>query len=285
MTDIKKKPRLSILLKIALLFICALVISAAFTITFSYLFMIEDAARQESEIARVVATSVRADLNTEEDITRLEQDAEFRNETHDMFKNICLESGARYLYLYKLTEDNKKHYLVIAARDDEDDALLNEEYGYESGILRDQPLYTAEESVVNGNHGGDYEFVNNEYGNVCMYIIPVLDAKDRIVALIGVDYAVDSIIDILNDNVKALVLQGLFITGLTVVIALLLIRKRIIRPIKSLSGRMAGFVQDRDKNPGSGVSKTFFEDEMTDIERSFDKMAEDISEYVGNIEK
>ena len=64
---------------------------------------------------------------------------------------------------------------------------------------------------------------------------------------------------------------------------MLLFRKRIAEPIRRISDRMENFARDSSKKP-EPLNITS-EDEIGEIASSFEKMTEDISTYVSNIEK
>ena len=102
---------------------------------------------------------------------------------HERFRYICAVSGLKYLYLY-IAEDNppSREYLECSAFDDEEDALVRAFASY--GKTQVKHLYDAEKAVLSGNVDGAYEFVNNEYGVVCMYILPLLDSNGKVIALV-----------------------------------------------------------------------------------------------------
>ena len=278
----KKKFRFPILMRIASLFLIALIISAILTMVVSHNYMLEDAAEQDKAVASVVATAAKTALGSHDAVDILSKDKKKREDMHDVFRYILSRTGAKYLYLYTVDDDGDKHNIVCAAADDEEDKRMNEEFGFGSKISR--PLYDAEKEVLNGELKESYEFIDNDFGDVCLYVIPVHDDNKNIAALIGVDFATDTITNIVSDNVRVLVLLGSLIFVLAYVTALLLVRGLVIQPIRNLSGRMKSFVKDRKEHVEKRKLKKVFEDEITDIEGSFDKMANDISQYVEDIE-
>ncbi|MBR6229850.1 MAG: SpoIIE family protein phosphatase [Eubacterium sp.] len=278
----KKKFRFPILMRIASLFLIALIISAVLTMVVSHRFMLEDAADQDKAVASVVATAAKTALGSHDAVQELSKSKKRREEMHSVFRYILSRTGAKYLYLYTVDEAEHKHNIVCAAADDEEDRRMNEQFGFGSRMSR--PLYDAEREVLNGELNESYEFIDNDFGDVCLYVIPVHDDDKKIVALIGVDYATDTITNIVSDNVRILVLLGSLIFVIAYVTALLLVRGLVIKPIRNLSGRMKSFIKDRKLHIETSKLKKVFEDEITDIEGSFDEMANDISQYVEDIE-
>lgn len=279
----KKKFRLSILLRIASLFLIALIVSALVTMAVSHRFMMEDAARQARDGAEAVATAAKTALGSKDTVYALMEDDELRDKIHRAFRYICSRTRARYLYLYTIDENDKKHYIVLASDNEEDDRVMNEEYGF--GSTNTRPVYDAERNVLNGDLEDDYEFIDNDYGDVCMYVVPVRDKENHSIALIGVDYGIENITDIARNNTRILFLLGALVFGIAFVSALELIWRLVIRPLSVLSGNMQSFVKNRRDHVSFEKRRTIFEDEITDIEGSFEKMAGDITQYVDDIEQ
>ena len=268
--------------RIAILFSVALILSVPITMALNHKFMMKNAAIQAGETAEVAAAGARAYLEDMADYDDLMKDARLRKEAHDAFRFICSETGIRYMYLYKIDEEEIKHLIVCAAGDEEDDLRLSRDFAFGSEARR--PVYESERKVMSGEVYEAFEFIDDEYGNVCQYVVPAFDDEERNI-LIGVDYSVDRITDIARKNVMMLIFQGAIMIGLAFVIAMLLVSSLVIKPIKLLSGRMNNFVNDRNSRVPYVKAEHRFEDEISDMEDSFDKMAVDISDYVDNIER
>ena len=281
MKDNRRRIRIPILIQISLLFMMALLLSAVVFILANRSNMLNYAMEQGEDKARMVAVAAETAIGTEESIRALMRDEKLREEVHKKFKYICSKADVRCLYLYTVDDDGNKHNIVCAAKDDEEDRKMNEEYGF--GFVNEQPLYSAEIDVLNGDMDGESEFINNEFGNVYMFVLPVIDGDGRTLALIGVDYSVDSIIKIEHEEIRFLLINIFVVVAIAFVISLLLIRRLVIRRMLVLSERMRNFVKNRDDNTVADKKTPNVENEITDIEASFDKMAKDISGYVDDI--
>ena len=281
----KKKIRASILTRIALLFLVAMIITTAITYLIVYNFMMDQAIRQGDQFAGSAAHSVSdmiGSYGTENVMTSLNTNETARDEMHTIFHFLCRSTKLRYLYMYTIDEDRYRHYIICAANTDEDDQRMQREYGF--GTTRTTSLYRAETNVLNGIKDEDFELIDNEYGWVCMHIVPLLDENGHIVAMIGADYGMERINADAMNNLWQVLLIGAAIIAVTCVIALLLIRHSVTRPILALSKRMRRFAADRKETGTPDKRLILYEDEVTDIEEIFGTMTKDISRYVSDIE-
>ena len=277
------KIKASILLRIGLLFLLALVIAYVCSYQFSYSNMLDRATLPGDEVARAVATGAVAAIGSEDSLQSLYEDEKYREQMHQVFRFLCRESNIRYLYLYTIGEDHYRHYIICAANSDEDDLRMQTEYGF--GSVRKIPLFQAEKNVMSGSVTEDYELIDNDYGYVCMHILPMRNEKGEIIALIGADYNMALIERMAKNSLLNALLLGLFVFGIAFVIALLLIKWSVIRPIHSLSGRMRSFVNDSEKQIEVHRRESVLEDEITDIENSFEIMTKDIRQYLRDNEE
>ena len=275
------KIKVSILTRIALLLVAALIIATAITVTISYHAMLKDAEEQSVNKSTTAATAAMVAIGSEEGFYALYKDEALRENVHKTFRFICKRTGLRYLYLYTIGEDGLRHYVICAAKSDADDQRLQDEYGF--GSVRETQLYQAEDNVLAGNTDENYELIDNEFGWVCMTITPVMDSDNNIIALIGADDYIQDVKRIAMRDLLTLLLISMIIVFISFIIALLLIRRSVILPIQALSDRMRNFVSNRREHVADR-RKTVYVDEITDIENAFEKMTEDIDHYVGDIE-
>lgn len=278
----KRKIRFSILARVALMFLAAALVSAALSLAISYRFILDFAARQGRDIAVVAGLAVRTAIGSKNGFYRLYHDELYRKDLHRDFKYICESASVQNLYLYTIDENEEKSYIVLASADDETDRLMNEQYGF--GTDHHRPLYDTERNIIlNGNTDGDYEIVDNSYGKVFMYVLPIVSAG-KTLAYIGVDFSFDNIVSLARSDVRVGFLYGMLILLLTFIISVVLIKRLIIIPIRKLSAEMGNFAKDKHLSHEARQDESMFEDEITDIKSSFIEMADDISKYVRDIE-
>ena len=276
------KIKAPIMTRIAILFLSALFIASAVVFSFSYNHILRVAEAQSVEVSRAAITAALTAIGSKEKFYDLYDDEEFREQVHKSFRYICGRVELRYLYLYTVDEDGQRHYIICAAESDEDDERLQIDYGF--GAVGRTPLYEAEKDVLYSGADEDYEITDNMYGIVCMTVMPIRDGDHNMLALIGADDNMDDVRRIAARNLFTLLMLGLIIFALTFVIALFLIRRSVIRPIQALSNRMRSFVSDRKENVETAKRESIYEDEISDIENAYEKMSEDISQYVTEIE-
>lgn len=276
-----KSLRVPILLKIASLFVIGQILSLVVFLVFSNNYLVKKAIEEKKDSALASRLALMASIGSEEGLIQLSEDSDFRSSVHKTARWICQNMQFRYLYMYTLDEKNSRHYLICAAADDEDNKIANEHFGFGS-IQKVEKLYSAEIEVLHENSKVAYNVIDNDYGNVYMFIMPVKDKNGNVLALIGADFSIDNILKLKRKQLSFIILINLLVFALELAIALILIRQLVIRPIILTARRMNRFVADRDISFVS--KKRIFKDEISDIENSFQKMETDIFDYIKKIE-
>ncbi len=272
------KIKMSILTQVAVFFLLAGIVAFAGSHQYTYHKMLEQAVAQADEVAKAVADSVLAVIDSREDLERLYTDEEFRDKAYQAFRFVCRKTGIRYLYLYTVDEAHARHYIICAANSDEDDERMQKEYGF--GAVRTLPLFQAEVNVLNGTADEDYELINNDYGYVCMHSAPLRDQDGTILALVGADYYMENITEAAKANLLRAELMEIIKYSITFIVALLLIWLSVLRPIRKLSERMRAFAMNREEMNVTKKRKPLYDNELTEIEHAFDKMTVDIHQYM-----
>ena len=274
----RKKPRLSIIVQIAIVFVIAMSLSIVGIPMFGKNYLMKRAVAVNQDTAEGVANLVRYYLEPLVPIsgmsdTHIEQ-------TRVLFRELCLNFHFSYVYLYTPVEDGIMYYIAAA----EDDHMHEEIQKIRSyGTVVKRAPYQAETDILAGEKEAGYQFVNNQFGGVCMFIFPLKDKDGNICAFIGID---DDITDVQNELAKErqiLMIAVLVYFVIAHVLSLILLRRFVIHPIDSLSKKMRSFIED--KNTELPKRSYIFTDEVTDIQDSFEKMAGDISAYVKDIEE
>ena len=270
--------KMSILVQVAIFILLAGFIAFASIFHYSYHNMLNRAVEQADEVARAVANSVLVAIDSREDLELLYEDEEQRERMHHAFRSLCRKTDIRYLYLYTVGEDQYRHYIICAANSDEDDNRMQKEYGF--GSVRKLPLFKAEINVLSGTADEDCELIDNDYGYVCMHTVPLRDQDGTIMALLGADYNMANIQYMARKNLFNSGILGIMAYFITFLIALVLIWWSVLRPIRKLSEQMRVFAKDRKEINVNKNRKTFCDNEITEIENSFNKMTADIRRYV-----
>ncbi len=284
-----KRKRLSILLYISLLFVVAVVVSMVLIFCMTREFRFKYAAKRSGEIAEDACMTAKMVIEFEDPELTLFEDEGMRKVIHERFRNICQYSNLRYLYLYTIDENQVRHHLVVAAASDQDDTRVNNELGY--GTTSDTPLHEAEMKALQGERKTGYDIVNNEYGEVCTWYLPVFDSNDHVAAIVGADFSMGYISNLERTTVIRSSLIMMVIFAVSFVLAILLIRGMVLKPIREISKKMKGYMKDRNCDiPKRKLILTgtyledWVEDEISDIAESFSSMGKDINNYLSQIE-
>jgi len=199
-----------------------------------------------------------------------------------LFPEICEGLNLRYVYLYTVDNDGKRHHLLTVARDEEDQEML-EDVDYVN-LESTEPLSENELNALNGmSMDGGLEEVDNEYGHVITYVMPFYDNDGHLAVLIGADCDMDYVIGLMGKDNAFLLLIGGIALVITTVLVLVMIHIWVVRPIRVLSNEMKNFKEDKDIQIPEKKYRT--QDEVTDMEASFREMAKDLSAYVVDIQR
>lgn len=282
----KRIKQLSILLYIGVLFLVAVTASMISLIAVSREYRFNYAAKQSGDAAENACHMADLILKYDDPGFEIFDNEEKREEIHSFFRSICEFAQLQYLYLYTVDDKGVRHHIIVAAADEDLDRAINMKAGF--GTTGDAPLHTNEIKALKGDVNSGYEIVNNQYGNVCTWYLPVFDTENEaeVVALIGADYDMEHIRKIQRMNLFKTTLTITVVFTVTFILALLMIRKMVLNPLRHISERMKNFMNDRNCElpPRRMPFEGEVEDEISDIANSFQSMGKDINEYLSEIE-
>ncbi len=283
-TSKQGKKRVSILTYIGILFAISVMISMLILYVMSYDYRFEHAATESGQAARNACLMAGIVLKYEDPQLTVMKDEKKREELHALFKSICSFAGLKYLYLYSVDEQEVRHHIIVAAVDQEDDDNVNKTAGF--GTTSDTPLHEQEKEALKGNVESGYEVVNNEYGHVCTWYMPVMDQNGNVLALLGADYSMEHVLRQEKKTLKhsTFILMVVFVTAF--LLSILMIRAVVLKPLRIISERMMNFVHDRNCNlPSKWMPfEETVENEISDIADSFHTMGTDLNDYLSEIE-
>ena len=199
----------------------------------------------------------------------------------DMLYALCKNFSMDYLYVYTIDpETYVRTYLFCVGGTVEKDNDVVDTRCY--GAVSDDPLDEQELAVLEGSRELQQGALSNQYGDEMTWLIPYVDNQGNILAMIGVD-----------DNIRVTrekILREFYLDIVPVIVSLLvglfilmmLVRHRIISPVRALSDSMKRFAQNSRQKPEPLHIRPG--DEIGEIAASFEKMTEDISTYINNIE-
>ena len=274
----KKKPRISLLARSALFFLLTLFLSLLVGLLFARKYVFEDAISRSYAISAGATTAAMTSLGSADGFYELFSDEEYRESIHKTFHFICEKTETDVLYLYTVDENKKRHYIVAAAKDSDIDEIIRDTISFD--MIDEEELYPAEVRILEGKSDGEHEFYHTDSGYMCMFVRPV-SSQGKIIAFVGASYDMDDILEESKRNLYFIAGLVILVFSIALISSLILMRKSIFVPVRSLSDRMRSFTQDIDSPVPK--RKTIFSDEITDMESSFYEMTENMREYVGEI--
>jgi len=267
---------------ITLCFTVILILSLAVTAAWNYYHTYSHILEESRDAAESCASLVRYSLDSW-DIDALmhaSDDEQYRQERSTL-RALSRSFDFEYLYIYTVDPETEvRHFLFcVASDDDKENVVLRERY---LGAVADEPLDKWEKAMLAGERKMQMGKVSTQYGDDITWLVPYTEGDGPLLAVIGMDHsiAVENA-KILKDFLFALIPVVLSLT-MGLLVLLILLRRRILRPIHALSESMSRFARDSSVKPEPIGIRT--QDEIGEIAASYEKMTSDIVAYVNNIE-
>lgn len=256
--------------------ILSVVLSAATNLYQAYV----DIMKQDAEWVDLCAQEVSNLLDRRSDALREKGASELYEEAHATLRQICRNFELEYLYIYTVDEDVPcRHYLLCISGDADKDSDAREI------VKRSRPadrLTPGEQALLSGEREIRQEGSDDPLVDAVTWIAPYYDSEGELRALIGMDYSVAQFKrEVLEDFLNEMIPFVLTLV-LGMLLLLFLVQRRIIAPISALSDSMKIFAHDSRNKPEPLNIRSG--DEIGEIADSFEKMTEDISSYINNIE-
>ena len=270
----------SIQKRIIAIFAAALAVVIAACAIFSYwssdriaLKQSRDYGRSGARLTEALISGVGLDAIVDPENTELYQ------QTREELRTICKAFFLHYLYLFTVDEANVRHYIYMVSSDDADDRMASETLGL--GATTSTALHEQEIVALRGGESDKALVLRDQFGEVITWVSPYRDAEGNVLALIGTDYTTSQNTAEVTAHFATIIVP---VTGalLSAFAALfILIRRRVIAPVRTISERMGRFDPAQKPEPLHITSR----DEMQQIADSFEKMSRDIRAYIDNIER
>ncbi|MCH5211242.1 MAG: SpoIIE family protein phosphatase [Oscillospiraceae bacterium] len=273
----------SIFKQTIVVFVTAILLAS---ITAGAISLVYDARRIGLQSARYArgGASVAAQVIESVDFDKLQSSdtSELYTKTRDVLRSICRSLELEYLYLYIPNQDEQNiRFIMTVASDDENDKTVDRERGL--NVVVPRILTEQEITALNGNELAKAYAEKNSFGSVYSWSYPVYDSNGNVIALIGSDYRADAIYRQTIQETLLIIIPMMAVLLLVFLVELIAMRRKIFLPVKQISNRMKGFVTDSGAN--FEPMNIHSGDEMQEIADSFEKMSEDIREYLSSIEK
>lgn len=192
---------------------------------------------------------------------------------------ICKNFNLRYIYVYIPDFEHNKLRAIFDMAGRAEDRTENKVW--KLGQVVDWKFSSAEKNAFYGIDDNTLVELNDQYGHLITRYVPVFNNKNKVIALLGVDFDYKEYKQkIVSAFVKGLLFM--FLCLFTIYIVLLFYLKQIIvKPIVIISSKMDNFFKDNSTN----IEPIEIEsgDELESMAKSFNRMAADIKSYVKQI--
>lgn len=221
------------------------------------------------------------DNECEPDQIQSSPDDEIYLEAREVLRELCKSSGMDYVYVYTVDESEQtRYYYVCAGLSDKEDAIAKDQFSRTERPIVE--LLPGEKELLDGERGMKQDHSNNKNGDNIVWIYPYYNAQEDMHALIAMDYSASRLLgDVISSFLRDMI-PLLILLSIGMVVLLYVLQKRIVMPIGIISDSMNRFAGDsRTKPEPLNIPPG---DEIGEIAASYEKMTEDISTYVNNIE-
>lgn len=239
--------------------------------------------KQDTELAKICAVNVTTLLNRQYTPKAVfDPDEHIYPEARSALQDVCEAYRLEYITIYSVDSqaNTRTIYLCVTPDEEKNDALQRD---YVQKALPITKLMRGEERILAGSREVQQEVVRRTpNGAMYTWLSPYLDSEGQLRAIISMSYSIEHIVKLILHAFLVDTIPFVISLSLGLLILLLLVRRRIVLPINAISDSMKRFAPDSGTRPEPlNIPQG---DEIGDIAAAYEKMTEDISGYIGNIE-
>lgn len=199
------------------------------------------------------------------------------NQLWNSVRAFCEGFQQNRMILYRIDPDTHgtARYLEVISEDSESQVVI---YGEGPGTGKDIPAEILKQILTADRD----RFVRQRIGKEILWYVLYQDKKDSEPVIICMEYSIGEEEGLIVRNFLMNILLPVAALIISFHVLLVLVKKRITRPLRKISDNMKRFAQDSRHKPEP--LQIPCRDEIGEIAGSFEKMTEDISTYVNNIE-
>ncbi len=279
MTDKPQKKR-SVLVQISLLFfvtiVTAIVIAVVVIVNHESFSQLSAVSEKGTSVAENVAAVVE---NFGDDLFQSPDTPEYKD-FRTLIKSICKDSDMEYITVaeYNLAEGKRKYYVCVAGDDEEDEEIQTIlPFGY----ITTEDIVEQERLALSGQAVKDPYEIRNNIGHSYTWFAHVNNLENKNL-LVLVEYSVSSYWEDLLSTALIITAAVVIFLLAVLIFQLIIIRRVVIKPLRTLSVQMSQFAHDHTyKDPGG--QKLI--GEMLTIHDSFVYMTQEIEAHIKNVER
>lgn len=273
----------SLLKRFAIVTLVALVAASVASLAISYRYSYNEAIQEGTALAESAAFVVSTYLKRNSPESIRDADPETYQSMHDDLRGICESFHMMYISVYSANDDRtvRTYYYAVGASDKDDKVMMDKFYlGSTSSAPFDEDELNALSGEIPGDKPGKIE---NEYGNTYAWFYPLRMNGADDYWIICVEFDASRIAASVADNALSFAIPMIAILILLMSQEAYYLHSSILKPLRSISSRMRGFVNDRA--PDAELRGMGHGNEVLEIAESFDQMSTDIEHYVSRIEE
>lgn len=225
------------------------------------------------------SAAIAADMLDGADLQELQSESGRAVYYQNMLADLCRTNELEYLYVYIPDLENDTITFVLLTYGENSNPSAAKERV--PGTVVEYELTESELVAWNGNKTDSAEETDNQYGHVMTCYSTVYDKDGNPAALVGADISMEETFQIFFRRYRimfaAVAFSLLFVLGILAAI----LKTRVLKPAKIISGRMENFITDRE----AGFQKLEIggSDEFSQMADAFNQMTEEIDTYIQNI--
>jgi len=200
--------------------------------------------------------------------------------SYKRLQDIKINYGLKYLYVFIPDTESRNGVYVFDIFIDGDDPDLVASLGDETGEIDIYDI--ALDLYLTGESRTTTVVTKSKFGYLASAYTALEDSSGKPVAIVGADIEMNVIIsDVMNQTVRILIL-AIAVIVVFASVALVIVSRQMIRPIKQLSAHMKTYANDKERLSDS-VFEAHTGDEIEDMADSFNSMSRDIKLYMENL--
>ena len=245
--------------------------------------LIEDHAEKASGIANAVSALFNSDKEYLESLKKyivtLQPDEKY-NEIQTRITRFKDSVKITYLYIV-VVRDGHEIYIIDTICDNWDTYKIGE-----AEVMGPKNYELATQMFQKGTFIEGHQMTSERYGDLVTAYAPIRDEHGKLIALVGADYRMDDIFQKQNQFIMVTITHSSMLLTIFILIAFLLVNRRIVMPIEQLARTMKTYAEAQDKDDGKNHFVSIRTgDEIEQLANAYNLMVREINQYVEELRK
>ena len=265
---------------LALLFVCMIALTVVTAILWSYATGYETIMNQSETNALNCFGFVSHLLRTQDPSLLTAKNADLPQAVKEDFIRLSDAFDMTYLYVYRVNEDARNRYYLLATCSGDDGTFLDAMRRIEADNT--DGIDDMERDALNGSEDSHRFKLDNSFGFTMSWLVPYKDAAGNVAALIGGEYDLSILREEILRQATSIAIPIVFVQILAFVILVISINRRIAEPVLQISNAMKRFAETRELPALKTKHKPVAE--VAEIRETFKSTASDVNAYIADIE-